>query len=304
MFLEKYIADLLYRYECVTIPDFGAFLTQYQSTKINIDESTFYPPTKSVSFNAQLTANDGLLAKYIADVEHISYENALKNIEDVVLLWKKRLKKNKTIQLKNIGDLWVNTEHKIQFKPENKTNYLTTSFGLTSFVSAEIKRVITKEKTAVLAITAKNKRQSYLKYAALFLIGLSVASTSYIGIEDYRQEQLKIAETTAQQKVEETIQQATFFDTKPLELPAINLTVTKESAKYHVIAGAFRIATNADKKVNQLLQKGYAAKRLGKNKYGLHMIAYNSFSSSSDALHFLRMIRRTETPEAWLFISK
>ena len=31
MQLATYISDLLYRYECVIIPGFGAFLTQYQS---------------------------------------------------------------------------------------------------------------------------------------------------------------------------------------------------------------------------------------------------------------------------------
>ena len=30
MQLQTYISDLLYRYECVTVPEFGSFLTRIQ----------------------------------------------------------------------------------------------------------------------------------------------------------------------------------------------------------------------------------------------------------------------------------
>ena len=33
MNLEYHISQLLYRYQCVTIPGFGAFLTDYQSAQ-------------------------------------------------------------------------------------------------------------------------------------------------------------------------------------------------------------------------------------------------------------------------------
>ena len=69
MQLEIYISDLLYRYDCVTVPDFGAFLTSRVSAKIHESTHTFYPPKKVLSFNEQLQNNDGLLANYIAEVE-------------------------------------------------------------------------------------------------------------------------------------------------------------------------------------------------------------------------------------------
>ena len=78
MQLTTYIADLLYRYECVIIPGFGAFLTRYQSAHIDEISNTFHPPSKIVSFNKQLQANDGLFANYVASVEKFSYETALR----------------------------------------------------------------------------------------------------------------------------------------------------------------------------------------------------------------------------------
>ena len=46
MQLSPYIKDLLYRYECVIIPGFGAFLANYTSASIQVDSSTFYPQGK------------------------------------------------------------------------------------------------------------------------------------------------------------------------------------------------------------------------------------------------------------------
>ncbi len=80
MHLENYISDLLYRYDCVTIPEFGAFLTHRVSAKVHESTHAFYPPKKVVSFNEQLQHNDGLLASYITEVEKIPYEAALVKI--------------------------------------------------------------------------------------------------------------------------------------------------------------------------------------------------------------------------------
>ena len=69
MQITTYINDLLYRYECVIIPGFGALLTQYHSARIDSDTHVLFPPSKTLSFNRQLQTNDGLLANHIASVE-------------------------------------------------------------------------------------------------------------------------------------------------------------------------------------------------------------------------------------------
>ena len=95
MQLSQYISDLLYRYECVTLPNFGAFLSHPISARINEGTSSFFPPQKQLSFNVQLKSNDGLLASYISDVENISFEVATSKIENQVSQLKLRLEKEK-----------------------------------------------------------------------------------------------------------------------------------------------------------------------------------------------------------------
>ena len=84
MNIQPYIAQLLYRYQCVTVPGFGAFLTEIQSAQLTESSHSFFPPKKIISFNGQLQNNDGLLANHIAQAEKTSYEyneNKITNID-------------------------------------------------------------------------------------------------------------------------------------------------------------------------------------------------------------------------------
>ena len=75
MNLDKYIEDLLYRNECVVIPNFGAFITSLNSAQAN-NNGMILPPSKSISFNNKLQKNDGVLANYIAELNDISSHKA------------------------------------------------------------------------------------------------------------------------------------------------------------------------------------------------------------------------------------
>ncbi len=309
MQLETYISDLLYRYECVTIPEFGAFLTQRVSATINDSTNAFYPPKKLVSFNEQIQKNDGLLAHYIADVEKIPFEVASKKIAKRVKALKAYLTQGETLTFDNIGEIIFNKEGKILFEPTYHLNYLTDSFGLSQFVSPNVTREIYKEtaeaieKVIPIAFTPeKRKTKPYLKYAAVALIALTlgglVTSNLYINqIEAHNQ----LAQEKATQQLDTKIQQAT-FSLNPL--PAITLNVTKQTGNYHIIAGAFRIEANCDKKINQLKVDGFSARKIGANKYGLHQVVYASYEDRLEALKALRTIKKTHNRDAWLLVKK
>ncbi|MDG1731332.1 MAG: SPOR domain-containing protein [Algibacter sp.] len=309
MQLETYISDLLYRYECVTIPEFGAFLTQYVSATIDDTSNTFHAPKKTVSFNEQIQQNDGLLAHYIADVEKIPFEVANKKIAKRVKLLKSYLTEGETLTFKNIGEIVFNKEGKVLFEPTYHLNYLTDSFGLSQFVTPAVTREVYKrdvqaiEKAIPIAVTPeKRKSKSYLKYAAVALIALTLGGlvTSKIYV-DKIEEHNQLAQEQATQELDSKIQQAT-FNLNPL--PAITLNVTKQTGNYHIVAGAFRIEENCDKKVKQLKADGFSARKIGANKYGLHQVAYASYEGRLDALKALRNIKRAHNREAWLLVQK
>ncbi|WP_397364262.1 SPOR domain-containing protein [Olleya sp. R77988] len=309
MQLETYISDLLYRYDCVTVPEFGAFLTQRQSAQVHQSTNAFYPPKKSLSFNEQIQNNDGLLARYIADVEKIPFETALQNLSKRVKSLKSYLIEGETLSLDNIGELALNSDGKIEFSPSYHLNYLTDAFGLSQFVSPAVTREVYKEevetieKVVPIAVTPeKRKSKSYLKYAAIAVVALGLAGFGFNNYVNNVDQHNQIAQEEANKQLENEIQEATFIISNPL--PAITLNVNKQTGNYHVVAGAFRIEANSDKKVTQLQDKGFKARKIGQNKFGLHQVAYASYTDRQEALQALNTIRKEQNKDAWLLIKK
>lgn len=310
MQLETYISDLLYRYDCVTVPNFGAFLTNRVSAKVHESTHTFYPPKKVLSFNEQLQSNDGLLTNYIAEVEKIPYNAANKKVSEHVKAIKSYLTEGETIQFENIGELVLNAEGKMVFNPSNHINYLTDSFGLSHFTSNDIKREAYKEEVEAIEETApitftpeKRSNTNWLKYAAAAVIVLGLGGFGAVNyynnsIENHNQ----LAQEEANAQLDAKVQEATFVISNPL--PAATLSLEKQNGNYHIVAGAFRVEANSDKKVKQLRDKGYKARKIGKNRYGLHEVVYSSFETRSEAQRALRKIRRDHNRDAWLLIKK
>lgn len=323
MVLEHYISDLLYRYNCVVVPSFGAFLTQKNSAKINVVTNTFSAPNKSIVFNRQLISNDGLLVSYVSNAEKVSYETALVEIENQVKSWQEVLVKETSLHLNNIGSLTRNQEDKILFQPANETNYLTSSFGLSNFNSIPVTREVLKveveeiEEKIPFVISPERRENSrfrpYLKYAAILMLAFSTGITGYRAYQQKNTNE-QVARHDAEEFVNKQIQEATFFDLSPLELPTVTIDATttsaakpvmrKGEATHFIVAGAFRVRGNADRKIEQLKANGFNAGYYGTNAYGLHMVTFDSYTNANDALKALREIKRTQSKDAWLLTEK
>ena len=88
-------------------------------------------------------------------------------------------------------------------------------------------------------------------------------------------------------------------------LPTIEWTVDNISShQYFIIAGAFQFQENAAKKVEQLIAKGFNARILGKNAWGLTQVCYESFANKEAAYKRLEDIRAHHSKEAWMYIKK
>jgi len=309
MKIEQYISQLLYRYQCVTVPGFGAFLTEFQSAQLDENAHSFYPPKKMISFNPFIKNNDGLLANHLAESEKISYEVAVNAIQTEVSLWKTKIQEFGNFSIKNIGDFSLNSERSIVFVPVDQINYLKESFGLSSFVSPAVKREVYKEQIEELEeqapiIFTPEKRRNYsvLKYVAVFLLTAGIAGT--VGYKFYEKkiaEETLLVQTNVQKKVNQKIQEATFYISNPL--PSVTLTVPAEKLPYCVVAGAFRIESNAEEHYQRLLKLGFQkAKRLAPNKHGLFPVLYGSYATYTEAHQAMKDIQKLDNKDAWLLI--
>jgi hypothetical protein len=311
MKIEQYISQLLFRYQCVTVPGFGAFLTEFQSAQLDENSHSFYPPKKMVSFNPFIKNNDGLLANHLAQAEKISYEIAVNSIQNEVSHWKTKIQEFGSFSVKNVGDFSLNSENNIVFVPVDQINYLTASFGLSSFVSPAVKREVYKveveqleEKAPVIFTPEKRRNYSVLKYAAVFLLSAGITGTvGYKYYENKIAQETLIVETNVQKKVNQKIQEATFYISNPL--PTVTLTVPAEKLPYSVVAGAFRIESNAEEQYQRLVELGFKkAKRLAPNKHGLFPVVYGSYSTYSEAHEAMKNIQKLDNKDAWLLVDE
>lgn len=310
MQIATYISDLLYRHECVVVPDFGAFISRRVPAQHFASSHTIYPPKKGLSFNAQITQNDGLLPNYIAGAANISYEEAVQEIRDYVRFLDQEMDENGSITIHKVGRFSKSEENALQFTPMYLVNYLPEAFGLSSHETFAVDRLpatpvseteekIVADVPVIPLETPKSNASSWVRYAA---VGIVLVGLSYAGFnvyEDRAQNDAIAIEQMANEMVNSKVESASFLISEPL--PSVHLDVAPLERNFHIVAGAFRDPSNADKRVAQLKSKGYDAKRIGVNSYGLHNVAFSSFVERNDAINELNKLRALGFDKAWLF---
>ena len=241
----EYIQELLYRYDCVIIPEFGAFLAQRIPAKLPEGDEMFYPPKKQLSFNQQIKNNDGLLANYIATKENISYEAANLNVQDFVKKLHNELNEKARFTFEDVGVFTLNLEKNLVFEPLHTTNFLTEAFGLGKVKTSAVLRETLKEeveeieKVIPIAFTPE-KRETFItvvKYAAACIAVFGLLGI--IKLNPYKKYvELKNREAINEGKIlyNEETQKASFSidlpDTlSPLKFPSILTDEEKELIK-------------------------------------------------------------------------
>ena len=311
--MVKYITELLYRYDCVIVPEFGAFVTNTFTASIDNSGLFFLPPRKEVTFNEQLKQNDGLLINHLSLAFNCTYLEAQKKLSDFIDDVKSSLVSGNSVQFEHLGDFSLNSEGSLQFNPQESVNFLPDSFGLSALHKSPITREVIKkqveeidEKVPLVISPEKRKFQSYIKYAAAAVIGIGVLGFFGYSYMNNQTISYNLAqEQEANTKLKAKVYEASFLiptSVEDLEV-VLNVPVTQPKyGKYHIVAGAYRFKENAHKKTNQLKRLGYSARYIGKNKYGLHQVVYASLENRKEAIQELRSIKKENNAKAWLLV--
>ena len=288
MKINYHIFNLLQDHDCVIVPKFGAFVARNISAKISLDGSKIYPPNKEITFNKSLIKSDGLLINEISSNENISYEMANNKLNNWVVKSHKKIIKQGYIEIKNIGSISLENEKYI-FTPSQNSIFLKSSYGLNSMDSNEIKRA------------SNNISNSYLKYAAILIVFLSLAGIFTKSYFDSINEFNEASYAQANLEIEKKIQKATFNINS--SLPTVKLPIKKQYGEFHIIAGSFMLEENSLKMIAELKNKGFIeARKVGVNKFGLLQVAYNSYDTVEEARLALAGIRISQDINAWLLI--
>jgi hypothetical protein len=192
-------------------------------------------------------------------------------------------------------------------------NYLPEAFGLSSHETFAIDRIpvapevvsnkeLSDHVPVAVLETPNTNSGSWVRYAAVGAVLLGLSYAGFSGYVEQVEKDAIVVNQMAEELVDAQIESASFLISDPL--PRININVAPLERTYHVVAGAFRISENADKRVAQLKRKGFDAKRIGVNKYGLHNVAFSSFIERNDAINELHKLRSLGFDKAWLFTGK
>ena len=330
MDLVKEIEQLLYFHECVTVPNFGSFLVSKTTAKVDFKKGEFLSPKRKISFNALIKQNDGVLAKYISSNQNISYQNALKGIDERIKKWYQKIKID-TLIFKNIGEFYLNTENKICFQAYNTKSFSHNFYGLEDFSrlplnESELNIIINKETNTKNIVMDNDKKENLafepeskepakkgkFKLVAIItsLIVLSVCGY-YFGNEYIQNERIRSTEI-AQRKIKNTVQKAT-YDIGSISSLELNIKANIETVEddmvlveqgdfYSVIAGSFRDEKNADKLLKKLKSEGFNASFAKNSSSGLFRVAYGRLETKREAYQLLNFVKFTLELDAWYLV--
>lgn len=128
--IPEHIKNLLFEQDCVVVPDFGGFITNFHGAVVREQDALILPPRKRVAFNEVLKFDDGLLTSYIAFKEGRSREEIRTKIRLFTEQAWRELRLRSSFRFEHLGSFTLNAEGKLVFEPDNRNNFFGESFGM------------------------------------------------------------------------------------------------------------------------------------------------------------------------------
>ena len=269
MDITLYIRELLFGHDCVIVPDFGGFIGNYNTARIDKSTGEFLPPVKKISFNKNLNSNDGLLIGKISEANGIDFSEARTIVAKYVSELHRKLNSGETVVFEHIGTFVNNHEGNVQFEPDDKANYCLSSFGLESFQCFPLegyevrKRVLKPIDDEV--IKRVHLRKILWRAAVIVpLLGLMVAAPLKTDLFKSKVEisTLNPLATAELEHNREAINNSALTENVTI-IPSVEISnvlepvVEEITVQYQLITGSFKSAANAQKQVEALAKSGF-----------------------------------------------
>jgi nucleoid DNA-binding protein len=174
--ITKIITEMLYKHDCVIIPNLGGFVARQHSASFSKGQDMILPPSKQVLFNKNLVHNDGLLVNALSQKANLPYSESLKIIEDYKDYILSLLSSKNRFELDQLGLLYLDSEKILRFEQKVDVNFLIDSFGfepvIAQFIPIQeepktiiLEKFVDRKETTTPARPKKTK--SYLRMAAI-----------------------------------------------------------------------------------------------------------------------------------------
>lgn len=127
--IASHIEKLLFLHDTLVVPSFGGFAAMRAPAGVDYVGGAVTPPSKTLTFNENLTVDDGILVDELVSTYHITVEEAREAIQQFVDQIQTQLNQREIVTLSGVGRLYKNYVQKIQFLPD-ATNFHAGSYGL------------------------------------------------------------------------------------------------------------------------------------------------------------------------------
>ena len=246
----EHIEYLITCHDCVAVPGWGAFIANNNPAHYYQEELSMRRPLRSVGFNSSLTHNDGLLVNSVMRREGMSYEEAMRTIEEAVVSFRQQLAKGAEVSMGRLG-YFSRTRKSGEFVPFANDNSCDIYFGLADL---KIQTVECLEQDAEVnkptgnVLNGRNiftRKATRIAASIAVLIGLSIMLSTPVLTNreghDYASIAPEITAPQSQQLSDITVQDG--VASQEIEMVESNTTfhgIGNQSGKYYMVIATLR----------------------------------------------------------------
>ena len=140
--LVRHIEKLLLEHDCVIVPGFGGFIANTMPAHYNDAEGMFLSPYRAITFNQNLTDNDGLLVQAYMQTFDAAYPEALCQLEKDVEKLCLQLDIHGEVQLNDIGLLKKDLANRICLLPQETGIQTPQFYGLSAIGISTVSQLL------------------------------------------------------------------------------------------------------------------------------------------------------------------
>jgi hypothetical protein len=341
MNIDAFINQLLFEHDCVIVPGLGGFVASPRAAGHQKIHHTFIPPARVIAFNVFLKQNDGLLANFISAEEKIPFSEAMNILEKYVERCFMEIEAGRRFSIQQVGQLYYDTEKNIQFEPDKAAVHSLDAFGLTIVRAIPLNKIPPKEnvlitplRQSVPQIDKPNRQRNYSGRKlmnALLVTGIALWVSFNLYIITPHNFSLGNLNPFERESSPAYTPRPADFNFPKIILPdiitvqpsngsavspespvaVVNPNISNEkksgvensSGNYFVVAGVFKIPSNAENLLAKLKTDGYENCGSLERENKPTMVFVSRHRQREDAVASLQSLRE-KGMEVWIFSGK
>lgn len=284
--VEQHIRQLLRAEQSLIIPRMGCFVI---TGKPEIARSKATPENmteKTIDFDTALQHNDGVLAEQIAASEQVSYEDAMDSIEGFVRHVRVSLETDGAYLIDQVGAFYLDQHDNIRFNPW-EAEAQQAGFHLAGETTA-VQRTTGERIFLRVLLAAIIVLVAWFHFDASYLLYRRTGSAVVMDRLPDRLPEIRSASPATSTIRNKDLSQPPVHSIAPesavnTDQSSEHVTAPPASVAYYVVAGTFKSAENAERKLRELKSQGFGGATSYLDERGYRLVAYGRLESRTAA---------------------